>query len=569
MGYIVALSDLVTPFVHFFPKSHVLPAEDWITIGVWAVVLLPLSLVKEVSSLQCSSTLGIISLVVLVISVFIHTVLHFVYGDQSPKEVLDEIEWVNLGKEDSGGGLLNALPIMLFAFSCQLNVYSIQSELEVPTMTRMSRIARGAILICLAIYIAIGVSGYLEFGKETKGNILLNYDPSAEPVMLIPFLGITLTVLMAFPMNIFPCRYTLNELVFHVLPEIIAERRRSGSGVSGVSGVSGAGSVSRTREGTDESGSIDYGIDPLAQPFLLGAEAAAHSSAEHSATGVSGGGAAEAGLEAGYDAAAVSSPPLLTRVPPNEGGRGADDWERQRQASRSHLAAKSKVAGGGATPPLFERLFDPAPTGPVALVRHVGSTLLITGSALILALVVPDIQVVFQLLGSSSSTLVCFIAPAFFALKVAHRSVARNDSVIIHSHLAPRCCGFRCSRLFACGGGVAASHQGGSPSERSSSLNRTPASGSTSGGILRPARGGAGTGGEMRTLPWMEEEVTLARVIAVGGVRGTAPQKRCCRCGGSLNRTVTVQLGDEGVLVQVDSDALDHAANPLPVSCVE
>jgi hypothetical protein len=156
-----------------------------------------------------------------------------------------------------------------------------------------------------------------------------------------------------------------------------------------------------------------------------------------------------------------------------------------------------------------------------------------------------------------------------FALKVAHRSVARNDSVIIRSHLAPRCCGFRCSRLFACGGGVAASHQGGSPSERSSSLNRTPASGSTSGGILRPARGGAGTGGEMRTLPWMEEEVTLARVIAVGGVRGTAPQKRCCRCGGSLNRTVTVQLGDEGVLVQVDSDALDHAANPLPVSCVE
>ena len=53
VGYIVALSDLVEPFVRFFPKTAILPCKDWITIGVWAVVLLPLSLVKEVSSLQC------------------------------------------------------------------------------------------------------------------------------------------------------------------------------------------------------------------------------------------------------------------------------------------------------------------------------------------------------------------------------------------------------------------------------------------------------------------------------------------------------------------------------------
>ena len=100
---------------------------------------------------------------------------------------------------------------------------------------------------------------------------------------------------------------------------------------------------------------------------------------------------------------------------------------------------------------LFERFFDPTPTGVPALVRHVGSTLLITGSALFLAIVLPGIQVVFQLLGSSSATLVCFIAPAFFALKVAHRGVARSDAVVIRAVKAPRCCGCRCSRMWLCG----------------------------------------------------------------------------------------------------------------------
>lgn len=153
---------------------------------------------------------------------------------------------------------------------------------------------------------------------------------------------------------------------------------------------------------------------------------------------------------------------------------------------------------------LFERFFDPTPTGVPALVRHVGSTLLITGSALFLvrraravravracaascsfvfhlcasltrasvscflvllllrnlffclqAIVLPSIQVVFQLLGSSSSTLVCFLAPAFFALKVAHRGVARSDAVVVRAVKAPRCCGCHCSRAWLCGRGGA------------------------------------------------------------------------------------------------------------------
>lgn len=51
-------------------------------------------------------------------------------------------------------------------------------------------------------------------------------------------------------------------------------------------------------------------------------------------------------------------------------------------------------------------------------VRHVAWTLLISSSGLLIALYVPGINIVFQLMGSTSSAFVCFVLPAGFALRL-------------------------------------------------------------------------------------------------------------------------------------------------------
>ena len=51
-------------------------------------------------------------------------------------------------------------------------------------------------------------------------------------------------------------------------------------------------------------------------------------------------------------------------------------------------------------------------------VRHVAWTLLIAGSGLLIALYVPGINIVFQLMGSTSSAFVCFVLPAIFGLRL-------------------------------------------------------------------------------------------------------------------------------------------------------
>ena len=50
--------------------------------------------------------------------------------------------------------------------------------------------------------------------------------------------------------------------------------------------------------------------------------------------------------------------------------------------------------------------------------RHVGLTVAIAGLGLLIALVVPDISTVFELMGGTASAYVCFIMPAAFGLRL-------------------------------------------------------------------------------------------------------------------------------------------------------
>ena len=63
---------------------------------------------------RCTSTLGIIALFVLVLFVFGHMMLHLVSSGITFRGLVDRIDWFHY----SSLGVLNALPIMLFAFSC-------------------------------------------------------------------------------------------------------------------------------------------------------------------------------------------------------------------------------------------------------------------------------------------------------------------------------------------------------------------------------------------------------------------------------------------------------------------
>merc|ERR1711972_1055177 len=113
------------------------------------------------------------------------------------------------------------LSLSIFAFCCQPNVPAIYSELEDRSYRKMDRVSTGSMLLCLSIYLSMGMLGFMAFGQDTAGNVLINLQPALcllDPVVICGFACMATAVTMAFPLNIFPIRFALETLLFYKWP---------------------------------------------------------------------------------------------------------------------------------------------------------------------------------------------------------------------------------------------------------------------------------------------------------------------------------------------------------------
>lgn len=200
VAYIVAVGDILDQGLHSITflwepgnKFVSIYSRERVMVLFWTVMLLPLSLQTKLKRLEKFSSLGVLSIIFLVISAVIHSIIHGdVIGSRASSS--GPVEVSSLLWPKSFVSMLQAFPIIIFAFSCQVNVCQIYEELK-PAMPSvrdtsddvsnvtflklkqqmMERITRNGILLCTSLYLLIGVFGFLDFTKSTTDDILINY----------------------------------------------------------------------------------------------------------------------------------------------------------------------------------------------------------------------------------------------------------------------------------------------------------------------------------------------------------------------------------------------------------
>ena len=169
---------------------------------VWSLAMLPLSLLPSMRSLQCSSAVGMASIGTLVFAAAVHWFedcceKHHAPDDDSNSTNTTNITFILLQEQQQhpvdwssllwpAHGLqsvLTACPIILFAFSCQVNVCAIYQELPVTTgphhkLSLMQRVTQTAVGLCATLYLAISCIGLADF-QVVQPNLLNNY---AQPL---------------------------------------------------------------------------------------------------------------------------------------------------------------------------------------------------------------------------------------------------------------------------------------------------------------------------------------------------------------------------------------------------
>ena len=323
VAYIVAVGDILEQGVLGNLQNYQLPAfvtREFVMILFWAFVMFPLSLFEKINALRFASLFGVSSIFFLVFAVSYHSISSLsdhkhsaleTYASDTPEGSAIKY-W-----PDSFVDVLRACPIILFAFNCQINVPAILDELVHPSPpAQMKGITRGSIRICFFLYVVMGTLAYIEFRGKTQDNILKNYcvQVTHDPLMIMAFCSITLSVVLAFPLNIFPSRITLDIMITRSFEQIFSQKNTLSP------------------------------HDLLEDPLI-----SAHEEDSNSQS--------------------------ITNAP-----------QQQQSIQRK--------------------------------VKHFVLTLVISGLALIVAIIVPDISVVFGLLGGFASSLTGLIMPAAFFLKL-------------------------------------------------------------------------------------------------------------------------------------------------------
>ena len=211
VAYIVAVGDMLDDGLIKVLQDD-LPSfftREFAMFLFWLVFMLPLSLLKKIDSLKFSSCVGVVSILFLMFVTVYKSMEHI--ANEGANDVFSEIKLWPSNVMD----FVQACPLIMFAFSCQVNVPQIYDEMENKAVSFLMSAVRRSVFFCFFVYLSMGGTGYLQFNDITDENILKNYcvQTSHDGLVITAFVAISFAIVVAFPLNVFPCRSAMNLLV--------------------------------------------------------------------------------------------------------------------------------------------------------------------------------------------------------------------------------------------------------------------------------------------------------------------------------------------------------------------
>ena len=196
-------------------ESHIKHFYLYFVLGVSAIIILPLSLMRNMSSLRFTSLLSVSC------SVFLTVVLLVQYF-----KLCEETCFWRSSFALNGGHLasLNAkdvflsIPFFIYGFNCHPSVFPIYKELERDSSIEirkkaMQRVVASGVSIGISSDIVAASSGFLRVLDLCKDNILINDFEGAPELILVQVL-FTLAMILAVPIFINVMRQNVINMIW-------------------------------------------------------------------------------------------------------------------------------------------------------------------------------------------------------------------------------------------------------------------------------------------------------------------------------------------------------------------
>ncbi|XP_053574848.1 putative sodium-coupled neutral amino acid transporter 8 [Bombina bombina] len=165
------------------------------------VVILPLSIPREISFQKYTSILGTLAACYLTVVVIIK---YYVMENKVPfkREYTSRIS--------SWAAMFSVIPTICFGFQCHEASVTIYSSMKNKCLTRWVVVSVFSMLICLLIYSLTGLYGYLTFGDAVAADILMSY-PGNDMVVVVARLLFAISIVTIYPIILLLGRTVLQE----------------------------------------------------------------------------------------------------------------------------------------------------------------------------------------------------------------------------------------------------------------------------------------------------------------------------------------------------------------------
>ena len=200
LAYSMILADT---FKAILSSTGINLSRDAVLVGTTLLILLPLCLLKNLSSLAPFSLLGIIGMVY---TTFAMAVRYF-GGAYAPGGNFFADVATNLQPSFGDIGSSGVMSANVFILICMLstaymahfNAPKYYLELQNNTIERYNKVVSTSFGISIAIFIAIASLGFLTFGASSNGLILNNYS-NKDTLMGLSRIAVAISIVFSYPL---------------------------------------------------------------------------------------------------------------------------------------------------------------------------------------------------------------------------------------------------------------------------------------------------------------------------------------------------------------------------------
>ncbi|RCI12549.1 hypothetical protein L249_0839 [Ophiocordyceps polyrhachis-furcata BCC 54312] len=204
VSYMIIIGDLMPGVMLGFNDAvadipYLVDRHFWVT--AFMLLIIPLSFLRRLDSLKYTSLVALVSIGYLIVLV----IYHFAADSHADPEDIRVIKWA--GPVET----LSALPVVVFAYTCHQNMFSIINEIKDNSPASMVEVVASSIGSAACVYVLVAITGYITFGNSIVGNIVSMYPTGVAST--IGKAAIVLLVLFSIPLQIHPCRASLHAVL--------------------------------------------------------------------------------------------------------------------------------------------------------------------------------------------------------------------------------------------------------------------------------------------------------------------------------------------------------------------